>query len=37
MSGTTYTVHVGNDDVDPSKILGVSDPATDPTTGGNGG
>jgi flagellar basal-body rod modification protein FlgD len=35
MSGTTYTVHVGNDDVDPSKILGVSDPAggTDPTTG----
>jgi len=34
MSGTTYTVHVGNDDVDPSKILGVSDPtATDPTSG----
>ena len=29
MSGTTYTVQVGDDDVDPAKILGVTT-----TTGG---
>jgi hypothetical protein len=30
MKGGTYTVHVGNDDVDATKILGVSDPSADP-------
>jgi flagellar basal-body rod modification protein FlgD len=33
MSGSSYTVHVGSDDVDSSKIVGVTDPAytSDPT------
>jgi hypothetical protein len=44
MSGSTYTVQVGNDDVDPANILGVATagaadttttPATTPNTGGN--